>query len=90
MPHRSKAGVFYSQARLSFGGFSGYGKTVKLLNGILVVLSSSYSWPLAAGTRCLKQVTKGTEAAEIIVVDLYSYAHDSPRASVASVRAFRI
>lgn len=88
MPHHSKAGVFYSQAKLSFGCFSGYGKTVQLFNGILVVLSSSYSWPLAAGTGCLKQITKDIEAAEIIVVDLYSYAQDSPRVSVAPVRAF--
>lgn len=77
MPHRSKAGVVYSQARLSFGCLSGYGKSVQLFNGILAVLSSSYSWPLAAGTGCLKQITKDTETAEIIAVDLYSYAHDS-------------
>lgn len=51
---------------------------MQFFNGILVVLSSSYSWPLAAGTGCLKQITKDIEATEIIVVDLYSYAHDSP------------
>lgn len=85
VPHRSKAGVLCSQARccLSFGCLSGYGKSVQFFNGILVVLSSSYSWPLAAGTGCLKQITKDIEATEIIVVDLYSYAHDSPWASIA-------
>lgn len=80
MPHRSKAGVLYSQVRccLSLGCLSGCGKSVQLFNGILVVLSSSYSWPPAAGTGCLKQITKDIEATEIIVVDLYSHAHDSP------------
>lgn len=70
VPHRSNAGVLCSQARcwLSFGCLSGYGKSVQLFNGMLVVLSSSSSWPLAAGTGCLKQITKDIEATEIIVV----------------------
>lgn len=42
---------------------------MQLFNGILLVLSSSSSWPLAAGTGCLKQITKDIEATEIIVVD---------------------
>lgn len=87
MPHRSKAGVVYSQARLSFGCLSGYGKSVQRFNGILVVLSSSYSWPLAAGTGCFKQTTEAIEAAEITVVDLYSNAHDSSPPA-PSVRTF--
>lgn len=34
---------------------SGSGESVQVFNGVLVVLSSCCSWPLTAGTRCLKR-----------------------------------